>query len=165
MQCVMDSVALALFRFFSRTRQKSRCGGARTGCGTAPAPAPARVQLCILGNFLCHTVAVTMTHLLCVSRSGCHLMTHLLCVSHSGCHLMTHLLLMSHSGCHLMTNLLLMLLQLMLKCCNVNQAGSNDLHMGWAHCQGLEASHLIFCCRTGAGILVSTRCLQSIDLP
>ena len=105
----------------------------------------------ILGNFLCHTVAVTMTHLLCVS--------------HSGCHLMTHLLLMSHSGCHLMTNLLLMLLQLMLKCCNVNQAGSNDLHMGWAHCQGLEASHLIFCCRTSAGILVSTRCLQSIDLP
>ena len=39
----MDSVALALFRFFSRTRQKA---GARTGCGTAPAPA--RVQLCFI---------------------------------------------------------------------------------------------------------------------
>lgn len=39
--------SFSTFPLFQPHPAKSRCGGARTGCGTAPAPAPARVQLCL----------------------------------------------------------------------------------------------------------------------
>ena len=49
----MDSVALALFRFFSRTRQKA--GAAVRAPGAAPHPHPHE------GNYLVHHTVIIIT--------------------------------------------------------------------------------------------------------